>query len=294
MSVISTLEAVPNRIAIIYRFLQALEEPLEEDELRALLGPRALQRRAEDDETPATVVVNSIREAKTLGLVEEMEQGRVRVPPALRGMDDSALLRYLEATLVDPVRAEEAGQGHFPRALAWFLVQDPGRPLVFNDNQKTLVLEDGSDSSAYELTDAARFQQFAYWARYLGYAWRVQINEKSVVVPDPTRALEWHIREVLEDRTEALMRELLRLLAGHCPVLEGGTVRNEIEDRLPEEKRRLQGALSRSTSLALLRLQRRGFLVLDQRADAPGVILDSWPERIPVSHVILRERRGRR
>lgn len=288
MSVISSLPAVPNRVAIVYRFLQGFADGIQEDELKAILSPSALKAQDAEDERGSTMADYVLREARALHLVET-EGDVVRVPPDLRGMNDAALLGYLERTLLDPVLARDANQEQFPRALAWLLVQDPARPLGFGDNQSQRVVEDcGIDSQSYELTNKARFQNLVYWAQYFGYVWRFELGRSTLVVPDPTPALDRHIRAVLRERKEVPVGELVTMLAERSPVLENGSVRREVEELLPSDRRRPGSALSRSTSLALLRLRRRGTITLERRADAPVLGIASWPDMEPVSHIILR------
>ena len=77
-------------------------------------------------------------------------------------------------------------------------------------------------------------------------------------------------------------------VAGLLPVLEWGTARTEVETRLPVQKQRPEGTLSRSTSFALERLERRGRVVLERPADADAINLDLASGLRPISHVTWR------
>jgi hypothetical protein len=292
VSVITNLPVVPSRIAILYHFLQMYEKGLSSDELKMYLAPRALQSRG-GDEGPATTIADAVlREAKTLGLVEDGEEDGVRVPQERRGMSDSALRDYLEAKLL--TEAEQYGQRLFPYVLSWFLAQDPAAPLVFSANlRQQAETECGPQIGMQvgsELSNHSRFENFVYWARYLGYCWRLQVANQGMVVPDPTAVLERHLLSMLKQRIEVTVEGLLDVLGDLSPVLDGGRVREELEGVLPLEKQRVEGALSRTTSLGLLQLERKGVITLERRHDAPAVRLTSWPDERPVSHIILRAR----
>ncbi|MGQ4807021.1 hypothetical protein NKDENANG_00359 [Candidatus Entotheonellaceae bacterium PAL068K] len=294
MSVITNLPVVPSRIAILYHFLQMYDKGLSRDELRAYLAPRALQSRG-GDEGPATTIADAVlREAKTLGLVEDGEEDGLRVPQERRGMNDFAFRDYLETKLLLPAEAEQYGQPLFPYVLAWFLAQDPAAPLVFSDNLRQQVeTECGPRSGpqiSSELSNHSKFENFVYWARYLGYCWRLQTANQSMVIPDPTAALERCLLSILKQRIEVTVEGLMEVLGECSPVLDGGEVREELEGVLPSEKRRAEGTLSRTTSLGLLQLERKGGIALERRHDAPAVRLTSWPDERSVSHIILRVR----
>ena len=73
-----------------------------------------------------------------------------------------------------------------------------------------------------------------------------------------------------------------------APVLEGGVARNEVESLLPTDKRRPDGHLSRSTSFALERLERRGQVVMERLADASAINLDLHSRVRAISHITWR------
>jgi hypothetical protein len=209
-------------------------------------------------------------------------------------MDGLALQNYLEAKLLLPTEAEQYGQPLFPYVLAWFLTQDPAVPLAFSSNLRQQVeAECGpriGPQVGSELGNHSNFENFVYWARYLGYGWRLQAANQAMVVPDPTAALERHVLTILKQRTEATVEGFMDVLGEYSPVLDGGQVREELDEVLPPEKQREEGTLSRTISLGLLQLELKGIIVLERRHDAPAVRLTSWPDERPVSHIILRVR----
>lgn len=311
MSVLVNVNATPNRVEIVYRYLLSRPGAGEaEDILRAELTPPALAGRRGDGavETQAedaagggsSAITSSVLiEARKLGVIETGEADQVRVPAPLRAAGDG-LLAHLEAVLLDPAQAGPAGQEDFARALSWLLEQDPAEPINFGENLRPRVEDEfGPEVNAFGLTNYSRLQNLYYWARYLGYAWRLETpGNPAAVLPDPSDALARHLPEFFAERDELPIRDLVRAWAGPCPVLESGAARGEILERQRAERRRSDTHLSISTSLALTRLERRGLIQLVQpklRSDAPTYLLSTWPDSMSVSHVKWRrtEARGR-
>jgi hypothetical protein len=288
VSVVSNMTVTPNRLEIVYRYLVDRDGGETEADLHALLAPTSLQRRADPGES--AIVAEVLREARNLGLVESDSDSKFRVPDGLPVLSTDGFRAYLVNTLLNPTRAAETGQSAVGRALAWFLTQDPSVGLAPRQNVAAQVEADcGSGVASFELTNSDRFNQFHYWARYLGYAWRVEVpGAPATVVPDPTVAVARLLPALLEAVGEMPLGELLRAWAECCPVLEGGAVRLEVEEMFPTAKRRPLTELSRSTSLALRRLEDRGLIRLERRADAVAYSLGIWPTPVAASHVILR------
>lgn len=290
MSVISVLEATPNRIAIVHRFLRTQNKPMAERMLLQLLSPPELRKNAnqvgEEEERPTTLASNVLAECKVLGLVVDAGDGEVclaeGVPEDIRA--------FLERRLLDPEEAKQYRQDSVPYAFAWFLCQHPATPLSLKENQKDRVERD-TGGKTLDLSNASRFQQFGYWVQYLGLGWRISGPGGDRLVPDPTEALMRHLPAVLKDG-EGAIHEVMEKLGKQLPVLETGAVRTEVEAWLPQEKQRAPGDLSPSTSLALLRLQRRGVLAIEARSDAPMMRLLTWPNPTQASHLVWKGTEG--
>ena len=143
----------------------------------------------------------------------------------------------------------------------------------------------GAESQSYELTNRARCNQFVYWARFLGFTWRLNIEGRNVVIPDPSKAMARSFGR-WEDLTDwQPIGDVLSRLSDELPVLEGGSARMEIEANLPPDKRRYDDFISRSTSFALRRLERSGEIQMGRPADALAFNLDFGEEPRAVSHV---------
>ena len=295
MSIITSLPATPNRIRIVIAFLRRLgDRGIGGEELQTLLAPPALQndRSTEDATDPGTTIPGAVlREMRNLQLLDESGD-TVSLATGSPGADEAKLLQDLEERLLDPSCAELYRQSAFPRALAWFLCQPPEQPMKWDLNYRDRVAADcGEGTSSFELTNTARWQQFVYWARFLGFVLLMQAenNGVNVVIPDPTAALARHLPATMAVQGPCHLSSVLSELAVRLPVMEGGIVRNEVEALLPPEKRRPEGSLSRSTSLGLERLELQGSVKLDSVADAHVVNLDGAGEPRGVSHITWLE-----
>ncbi len=292
MSVITTVEAIPSRLKMLYAYL---EDKSGEDRARltAITGPWPKAAQAGTDltgERGGYAVSNSIAEALQLGLLVEREN-RVAVGRPLDrarrrsfGFDE-AFAEHAEWLLLSPDSPGRESQRGFGFALSWLLMQSPRRPLDFSRNQVTLLREQLGSGDDYQITSIPRFQNLCYWARMLGYCGFVGLRGRTLVVPDPTNALRRHLREILPHKGDMRVSDVMMTLAARCPVLEDGAMRSEVEGRVLAEPREL-AKLSESTSLALLRLQGQGSLELRALADAEARVLDLGDTDKRVTHLV--------
>jgi hypothetical protein len=297
MSVITNLTVTPNRLAIVYDYLSKREEGEDRDRLGQLLMPQALRsdttgERTDGDTRGLAIFKEVVAEAKALGLVEETDDGRLIVPERMRPSARRGFKEVIEPLLLDPELALGAGQKGFAPSLAWFLVQDPARPLEWGQSHAG-EMEDqcGSGAGKIELSNKESFQNFVYWARYLGYAWRLKAGSGAeVVMPDPTEAIARYLPEIFGGKRSMTLREFMRALAERSPVFENGETRVEVESMVPVQMRREQNTLSHSTSLALERLESKGVIKLDNPHDALDVMNLGWPSSKPASEILLMKR----
>ena len=194
MSVIASLTATPNRLKIALRFVSSCgSSGIKEDLLQQTLLPAELASGQSGDDEPqggSAVGDEVVRELRSLKMLVSGDDGSLTVSPCLAGLTEDRFVGYLQEKLLDPAEAENHGQKTLPEALAWFLCQDPATPLAWEDNYRGLVEQDcGPEGASFELTNRARCNQFVYWARFLGFAWRLEIDRQNVVVPDPAKAI---------------------------------------------------------------------------------------------------------
>ncbi len=287
MSVITSLTATPNRLKIALRFVSSCgSSGAKEDLLQQTLLPAELtsgQSGNDEQQGGSAVGDEVVRELRNLGMLILGDNDSLTVSP---GLTEDGFVDYLQEKLLNPEEAEKHGQGALPRALAWLLCRDPATPLAWEDNYSGLVEQDcGPEGASFELTNRARCNQFVYWARFLGLAWRLEINRQNVVVPDPAKAIARNLGRWEAKPGWLPVGEFLSRLAVHLPVLEEGTARKFVESKIAHDGRRPDGHISRSTSFALRRLERSGRITMQRMADAQAMNLDLGSELRPVSHV---------
>jgi hypothetical protein len=294
MSIVNNTQAVPNRVFSVYAAVADTENGVLRDQLAAWATPPSLSTRGGDDDEggSSALFTNSLNEARRLGLIEE-EGDKLRVPDAARGAGgrgadrEADFLAYLRATLFDPERAARVGQGGVLTALAWFLTRSPLEPLSFSAEPKEMLRRDLGDSEVRaELGNRSAYQNLLYWARYLGFASIVGEAGTRRAFPDPLRAIAAVIGRVLPDASWLEIDLFLARLAVIYPVLEGGSVRAEVE-AMRTAAPSADDRLSVATSLALQRLADRGAITLEAVADAKSRILDFGMSTRRVSRVRL-------
>jgi hypothetical protein len=204
--------------------------------------------------------------------------------------------RVLAAEINTAPWGSQVGARDLTNGLAWLLgLPEDKAPHAFESGRvsvKTLQesdfgprqqssrnAEDGEDIAAgWPIVNPTRWLPFKRWACSLGFAWTDPLGR---LIPDPTRAVRDAVPQLLRGRTEIRADEFLRDLAGLLPVIDGGDYRRHVEAQMqgtPEDTARL----SQSLSLALGRLEREGYIILDDRADSDRVALF---DRRTISHV---------
>jgi hypothetical protein len=292
MSIVTNFQAVPSRLLSIYAAVAEAENGMLRENLESWATPPSLSTRGGGDEDGGSTALftNSLSEARRLGLVEESGD-RLIVPEAARSKGgrnadlQAHFLSYLRETLFDPERAASAGQSGVLFALAWFLTKSPLHPVGFSDAPQNQLRNDlGQFAEKAELGSTSSFQNLLYWARFLGFATVVGDAGSRRAFPDPSRAISAILDRVLPDKNWVDMDVFLTRLAAIYPVLEGGSVREEVEANrtVPPAS---DGSLSVASSLALQRLADRGSISLDVFADAKARILDFGGSTKRVSRV---------
>jgi hypothetical protein len=281
MSIVTNFQAVPSRLLSVYAAVVEVENGVLRAHLESWATPPSLSTRGGGDEDGGSTALftNSLSEARRLGLVEERGD-RLIVPEAARGRGgrnadlQAHFLSYLRETLFDPERAAAAGQAGVLIALAWFLTKSPLEPVGFSDAPQNQLRDDlGQFSEETELGSTSSFQNLLYWARFLGFATVVGDGSNRRAFPDPLRAISAVLDKVLPEKNWVDMDVFLARLAAIYPVLEGGSVREEVEANRAAPAA-IDGTLSIASSLALQRLADRGSISLSVVADAKARILD--------------------
>jgi hypothetical protein len=287
VSVISTWEAVPNRLEQFWLYLvNAAPKGLPKSELAHLFSPPSLgmAQNDGDEEAGGNIFSAVLQESKALGLVELRETDGAIIPllPPLEHKNTQHKIQWfrnrLRSLLTTPEKSNEKGQDDVPLALAWLALQSPLHPFFFG---KSLSVEIESAfpgiKDAFKLNKTANLQQCYYWARYLGLCtFSVQqdrgdgrLTSMRIILPDPTVAIRSLLPIIFDGKTELTASEFLNRLGSICPVLERGEARKIILSKAahPGDYPK-DDELSEGTSLAMLRLEEQNTFSLGDHADA--------------------------
>jgi hypothetical protein len=299
MTVMTTWEAVPNRLYSLYASLVDLPAGEDRERFEALSTPASLRNKSEEEEVvPTNLFSNALREAIGVGLIE-VDEGKIRVTEQARVYAKSApskevaFRRFMADILLDEVKAAATQQSGFLATLAWFLTKSPFKPANFKaDPTSELKADLGEKLSETGVSVIADYQNFLYWARFLGFATILGGRDTDAsrdgryVIPDPFNAIRVVIPAIMGDQTELGIEQFVARLSAILPVFEGGKVRREMI-RSPEADRdgSAGSKLSQATSLALQRLESGQYLQFRRDADAPMIMLDLCRTERRISHV---------
>jgi hypothetical protein len=293
MSIITTFPAVPTRLLSIFAAVYDSEDGESRDSLEAYSTPASLAKRgsSDEEESGSKLFGDAFKEARRLGILEESD-GRIRAikPPSEsnspKRMDaDRAFRAAVIAVLFDPESAREAEHEAFMLAIAWLLGKTPLEPLAFSEAPQDMLRVDlGEHAQRTELTNLARYQNFLYWARYLGFACFVGSENGTKVFPDPTKAIQLALPQIFSEQQALDIEQFLIALNKQYPVFEGGSLWTEMES-MKLHVSNSDDTLSVATSLALRRLTERGEITFEAIADARGRILQFGQETERVSRI---------
>lgn len=308
MALLNPPQILPNVARVIFRALQGSEEGVTKDDLARQVAPGSLPRGEGATPGPGSKgFEDTLTACMTINLTERREDF-VRLHPDLPPVAQDRKLReaafaplVLDLVLDERINHDlwESTEGarDLTRAIAWWLAQNPlDPPLPWNEAGGADVAQERQITGGERIfSNDTRWGAFDRWATFLGVASRFLRRGKTILMPDPTSAVRPVLAEVLpEARTPIL--DFTERLAQRLPVLDGGTYRRAVEERMrPDAVLASADALSPSLSHALLRLRDEQLLRLEDLADAPAKVQLArgfGPERT-ISHVGPPERPSR-
>jgi hypothetical protein len=307
---------LPNVILVATRYLLSTgNEPQTLDALRRLVAPSDVRGSGEtvDDEEASdgdTVTADPLGDAVQfgveIGLFSKDAQDRVSVAyrpdggegveRAERTLPDARTLSAWVRTLMlecDATQLWKSGKRgqDLVRAVAWFMMQDAwSNPFGWDGPTSCFGLQQsqfggGEDDRWWVVKNSTQWRLFARWAKFLGFAG----GTSKALILDPTDPIEFAIRaQGARPGVPLPLPDVLDGVVEQLPVLDGGVLQQAVMKKLPSPPPSAEGeALSSALSHALGRLEKRGFLSLEFKGDAPRVLhlRDSSPR--PVSHVSL-------
>lgn len=274
MSIISNFTAQPNRVEMLIDFLKKDKKQYSKSSLEAMFSP-----------TSSSIF------REVYGVVDSLELIEIK--------DDIVKLKIenpkqaTSQTIKEAIfKKEFIEKDELALALAWLLIQNrlSFDSLGWSGQVNNMVLKDlNEEFGELDLTNNSRWQHFGYWAIYLGFATKISIAEEDYLSPDPTEVIAYELKRVFKESRELPIRDFFEYLAKEIPLLEFGSVRNRITSKAREGLQLADNLLSFSTSLALLRLEKRGLILLEQKSDADSLSLqiNNKDSRI-ISHIVYR------
>lgn len=153
----------------------------------------------------------------------------------------------------------------FAKGVAWLLSQNIyGFPSTWSGGAENIANEQLVGEKI--LQNDTRWNNLRYWARFLGFA----TGDSGSFQVDPTLAIQEELPIIFAGRGELPAEDFIHALAEHLPVLDGGVMRQKLEEKLNVTtwRKPAEGHLSMSLSLALQRLDLSSTLRLTGSADA--------------------------
>jgi hypothetical protein len=265
----------PNRVWAIVSLLSQSDDGMEKS-----LVERAIMPDAGDPERNRATLANNLREAKGAGLIVEDEDWyRIApdAPPSLVEPDAHPTLVLTDAMLLSPEGRNDA----LGYAISWFLDLDPYGPDA--ERQEAAVvggMKNDQVDGITHVTNDHTYGALEGWAVGLGFTHHSPFDT-GALIPDPTVQLRLRLPSLFAGDKDLAFAEATTRLARLVPVFEGGRFRKAIPST------RQAGHLSKSTSLAWMRLKQEGLIELTQPSDAETVVLVDADGFRPVSHVAL-------
>lgn len=303
MSIMTTWEAVPSRLYSLFASLTDAASGEDRVKFEAFATPPSLRNKSEEEEEAVRTNLfnNALREAIAVGLVEIVADklqttDRARPYAKAAATKEQAFRQFMRDILLDEAKSALAQQSSFMATLAWFLTKSPFKPTNFkSDPTEDLKADLGEKYADTGISVIADYQNFLYWARYLGFATIIGGRDSEAnrdgryIIPDPLDAISAALPAVMGGQNELGIEQFISRLAAIIPVFEGGKVRQDMI-RAPDRVRTgtVGTRLSQATSLALQRLESSQVLTLRQDADAPMIILDLGRTERRVSHVVRK------
>jgi hypothetical protein len=248
MKIYTSFEPVPSRMLAVARLLLA-EGPMPEDELIPLLQPRENTGMAAATLSAAIECGLVVRERTKCMLAADLFEGKAK-PSELDGLLPVILARLLLAANI------ESEANNFATLCAWLLHQPLLAMPVDQVGLKNAIQAQGLSLNDLQLQSNARLDNVIYWARYLGLVRQMSDEKCARVVPDPTLFLHRHLSRLLPAGEEVDVNKFRKRLGAICPVLDGGTVRDKLLERIAPDWPESQ--ISESLSFAISRLERSG------------------------------------
>lgn len=271
MNIASKSTATPNRVEMLLEFIKSENKEYTKKELQELFSPQS-----------DSVFKDNFSALDSLELIT-IENDVVKL-----NIEDKKLTSY--QILKNSIFNDEfMYKDNFVYALSWLMIQDSSsiEKLEWSGQVNTLITKDLNNSfSELDLTSNPPWQNFYYWCKYLGFADKSFIGKNTYIMPDPTESISNELKFIFKETSELKINDFFRRLSLKIPVLEFGSARNKVLECVREGLSLSENQLSYATSLALLRLEERQVIKLEQKSDADSMTLKSLNNNKIISHIL--------
>lgn len=258
-------------LVVIFKLLASAKKPMTRDSIENLCapGPRFADQRGAGGKVRSTL--NTWTE---LGLFDDSDgDGIIRINPEIKKSERStenlpnlarhfALLPKNNANLW---ATEDSRSADFTRALSWVLAQDVWEFSLKKWDIAQPMIQRQLGENVNLLQNDVRWNGLRAWMRYLGFSWQSHPEKADII--DPTPAIRYALKIIFKNKKhEIAASDMVRNLSDILPVLDGGVIRNSVEDELRAQEgpnawqSPPKHSLSTSLSRALLRLTEDGTL----------------------------------
>lgn len=280
MSVLASFEAVPSRIAGVFRYLLTCQEHRDTyARLEVMLSPPTLHT----ESGRGRMIREVLKECDNMDLLEVTEETNERQvslhQKVLGSYPGRAFVLERFRTLLADLIIDQTNPNNHDLCLliAWLMAQNP---LLLRGDYDSVNKELGiqiGDERLGLTTERPLYDDFCYWVTFLGFAWTHRSAEgaKPLLVPDPTRYLQNQLPSLLDARTgqDLPLWSFMEELASRCPVFRGGYFHAQVARKASLLPASEPGHLPGSLSCALLRLQEKRLLTLKALPDADMMLL---------------------
>lgn len=263
-------DGIHSVLTVIFKLLLA-EKSIELDTLVGLCAPNgAIDEKKDKNEEKTRQTLNRWIQ---LGLFQKSKDEKVAIHPDLR--KDERDLQSLpsvarrivlaEYNNTDFWASEGAKAADFTRSLCWLLAQDCWAVDFAGWEQAQAMIQRQLPGEAILVQNDTRWSGLKAWVPFLGFGWIAKYPTGSLVA-DPTDAIRDALPTVFGRKRVLEACDCISALAEILPVLDGGTFRKAVEEKLRERsgpdawQSPPDGHLSTSLSRSLLRLVEEGVL----------------------------------
>lgn len=279
MSVLNTVEAVPSRVAGIFRYLLRYKDG--KSSKKSLLEKMSLN--PSDTDMIRTV----LRECVKMELIHESGDTLELCERLPKGVFDEKIFKRL---LLKKVADSNNDVNHnLCRLICWFLYQNPLKG-PFDRDKLIDMYRKQSGGNPLDLNEQ-KWDDFRYWSTYLGASWNCSIGSSWSLLPDPTDLIERELVNMFRNDYQGgnSVGEILSELSARCFVLPGGIFSEAVHNwKIPVYD---ENQIHPSVALSLLRLEQKKLLNIEHRADAPLMTMKDTGKKM-VSHIVWRGGNG--